>query len=245
MTTGASARNLALALPGPVGPFDTAAHPSYSGPAYEKSAVSPSSYLRSTGCSGANPPRDTVPRYLADAAGAVPTTAPTAESSFTVKLPPHRFADALRPDSPFGINTALRPDCAGPGAAAAGDAGRRDEVGPAGLHLAADRDRAGEVRLGAVRPARGPVPRARHPAAGGPHRAPGVPRPADAGGREGVRRLRPGGGRALSRAGSNTGRSGTSRTAATGRGRRSSTPPCSRRRGRRSTRPRRTRGSSG
>jgi hypothetical protein len=35
---------------------------------------------------------------------------PTAESSFRVTLPPHRFADQLLPDSPFGINTALRPD---------------------------------------------------------------------------------------------------------------------------------------
>jgi hypothetical protein len=37
---------------------------------------------------------------------------PTAEDHFTVKLPPHRFADALLPDSPFGINTDLRPDAA-------------------------------------------------------------------------------------------------------------------------------------
>jgi hypothetical protein len=64
--------------------------------------------LALVGCTGANP-SPTSPRYLADAAAA-PTTAPAAESNFTVKLPPHRFADALRPDSPFGINTALRPD---------------------------------------------------------------------------------------------------------------------------------------
>ena len=36
--------------------------------------------------------------------------APTAESNFRITLPPHRFADSLRPDSPFGINTAFRPD---------------------------------------------------------------------------------------------------------------------------------------
>jgi len=35
---------------------------------------------------------------------------PAAENRFSVKLPPHRFADQLRPESPFGINTALRPD---------------------------------------------------------------------------------------------------------------------------------------
>lgn len=34
---------------------------------------------------------------------------PTAESTFTVKLPPHRFASDLLRDSPFGINTALEP----------------------------------------------------------------------------------------------------------------------------------------
>ena len=33
-----------------------------------------------------------------------------ATNTVTVALPPHRFADALLPDSPFGINTALRPD---------------------------------------------------------------------------------------------------------------------------------------
>jgi len=37
---------------------------------------------------------------------------PTAENRFEVKLPPHRFAGALSPDSPFGINTALGPDAA-------------------------------------------------------------------------------------------------------------------------------------
>jgi hypothetical protein len=35
---------------------------------------------------------------------------PTAESHFRLTLPAHPFADSLRPDSPFGINTALRPD---------------------------------------------------------------------------------------------------------------------------------------
>jgi len=35
---------------------------------------------------------------------------PTAESRFEVKLPTHRFADAILPDSPFGINTAFSPD---------------------------------------------------------------------------------------------------------------------------------------
>jgi hypothetical protein len=35
---------------------------------------------------------------------------PTAESSFSVKLPPHRYAADLRPDSPFGINTAFGPE---------------------------------------------------------------------------------------------------------------------------------------
>jgi len=35
--------------------------------------------------------------------------APTAESRFRVTLPEHPFASALRPHSPFGINTALRP----------------------------------------------------------------------------------------------------------------------------------------
>jgi hypothetical protein len=37
---------------------------------------------------------------------------PTAENRFEVKLPPHRFAEAVLPDSPFGINTALGPDTA-------------------------------------------------------------------------------------------------------------------------------------
>jgi hypothetical protein len=46
---------------------------------------------------------------IAPAARAEP---PTAESSFRVALPPHRFAETLLPDSPFGINTALRPDAA-------------------------------------------------------------------------------------------------------------------------------------
>ena len=35
---------------------------------------------------------------------------PTAQSSFSVTLPPHRFADDLLPASPFGINTAFQPD---------------------------------------------------------------------------------------------------------------------------------------
>jgi len=41
---------------------------------------------------------------LAPAAWADPLTA---ENRFEVKLPPHRFADALLPDSPFGINMAF------------------------------------------------------------------------------------------------------------------------------------------
>jgi hypothetical protein len=39
--------------------------------------------------------------------------APTAQSSFSVALPPHRFADSLLPDSAFGINTAFQPDTPG------------------------------------------------------------------------------------------------------------------------------------
>jgi hypothetical protein len=35
---------------------------------------------------------------------------PAAESTFVVKLPPHRLAADLLPDSPFGINTAFEPD---------------------------------------------------------------------------------------------------------------------------------------
>jgi len=35
---------------------------------------------------------------------------PTAESNFTVKLPPARFGSDLLASSPFGINTSLRPD---------------------------------------------------------------------------------------------------------------------------------------
>ena len=38
--------------------------------------------------------------------------APTAAGSFRVDLPAHRFANDLRPTSPFGINTALRPGAA-------------------------------------------------------------------------------------------------------------------------------------
>jgi hypothetical protein len=34
---------------------------------------------------------------------------PAVAGSFRVDLPPHRFAEQLRPTSPFGINTALRP----------------------------------------------------------------------------------------------------------------------------------------
>lgn len=37
------------------------------------------------------------------------TPVPTAAGSFRVDLPAHRFANDLRPASPFGINTALRP----------------------------------------------------------------------------------------------------------------------------------------
>ncbi len=40
------------------------------------------------------------------------TPAPTAAGSFRIDLPPHRFANDLRPTSPFGINTALRPGAA-------------------------------------------------------------------------------------------------------------------------------------
>jgi hypothetical protein len=39
-----------------------------------------------------------------------PVPVPTAWNAFSVALPPHRHAAALLPDSPFGINTALRPD---------------------------------------------------------------------------------------------------------------------------------------
>jgi hypothetical protein len=35
---------------------------------------------------------------------------PTAENRFHVTLPPHPFANRLLPDSPFDINTTLRPD---------------------------------------------------------------------------------------------------------------------------------------
>jgi hypothetical protein len=44
------------------------------------------------------------------AAPAVRAEPPSAESSFRVTLPPHRLAEKLLPDSPFGMNTALRPD---------------------------------------------------------------------------------------------------------------------------------------
>jgi hypothetical protein len=47
--------------------------------------------------------------WVFGAAGAM-AQSPTAENRFTVSLPPHRFAAELRPASPFGINTALRPD---------------------------------------------------------------------------------------------------------------------------------------
>src|SRR4051794_26358527 len=67
--------------------------------------------LALAGCADASRPGAGGPRYLADVPpGPSPATAPVAENSFTVKLPPHRFSDALQPDSPFGINTALRPD---------------------------------------------------------------------------------------------------------------------------------------
>jgi len=36
----------------------------------------------------------------------------TASGSFRIDLPPHRFAGQLRPESPFGINTAFRPGVA-------------------------------------------------------------------------------------------------------------------------------------
>ncbi|MBI3854205.1 MAG: hypothetical protein HY293_00790, partial [Planctomycetes bacterium] len=50
------------------------------------------------GCSAAAPPAlQTAPP-------------PTGWSSFSVALPPHPAAAALCPASPFGINTALRPD---------------------------------------------------------------------------------------------------------------------------------------
>ena len=42
--------------------------------------------------------------------GAEPSPLPPATSSFAVTLPPHPFAGALLPDSPFGINMALGPD---------------------------------------------------------------------------------------------------------------------------------------
>jgi hypothetical protein len=35
---------------------------------------------------------------------------PTAQNTFSVTLPPHRFTDSLLPGSPFGINTAFQPD---------------------------------------------------------------------------------------------------------------------------------------
>jgi hypothetical protein len=43
------------------------------------------------------------------AAGQTATNAATASSTFRLSLPAHRYADALLPDSPFGINTALDP----------------------------------------------------------------------------------------------------------------------------------------
>ena len=50
-----------------------------------------------------------VPALHAHAGYCGQTPAPTAAGSFRIDLPPHRFAADLRPDSPFGINTALRP----------------------------------------------------------------------------------------------------------------------------------------
>jgi len=35
---------------------------------------------------------------------------PSAAGRFKVDLPPHQYADSVRPDSPFGINTAFGPD---------------------------------------------------------------------------------------------------------------------------------------
>jgi len=49
--------------------------------------------------------------YLVGIASSVSAEGPqTAESNFRVTLPTHPFADALLPDSPFGVNTAFRPD---------------------------------------------------------------------------------------------------------------------------------------
>lgn len=47
--------------------------------------------------------------FVCGARGAEAAEVPTAENSFSVALPPHRFAGELLPLSPFGINTALRP----------------------------------------------------------------------------------------------------------------------------------------
>src|SRR6185436_19517789 len=57
--------------------------------------------LAALGCSAPPPPA------LQDAPKAPP---PTAWTNFSVTLAPHRQAGALCPDSPFGINTALRAD---------------------------------------------------------------------------------------------------------------------------------------
>ena len=45
-------------------------------------------------------------------AGAVRAAESTAQNTFHVILPPPSFADALRPESPFGINTAFHPGTA-------------------------------------------------------------------------------------------------------------------------------------
>lgn len=47
---------------------------------------------------------------LAAAAHLSAAVTPTAENTVQINLPPHALAGALLPDSPFGINTAFRPD---------------------------------------------------------------------------------------------------------------------------------------
>ena len=48
--------------------------------------------------------------HLALIASVCLADAPTAQNTFSVTLPPHRFAYVLLPGSPFGINTAFQPD---------------------------------------------------------------------------------------------------------------------------------------
>jgi len=43
-------------------------------------------------------------------APAVRSETPSAAGLFHIDLPPHQFAGSVRPDSPFGINTAFDPD---------------------------------------------------------------------------------------------------------------------------------------